>query len=267
MSNRMKELWSKNEYGIGLWCTFDDPKITNLAAHAGFDYLTVDLQHGFNTWANLNETLRALHGSEPTVLVRVPANREEFVTRALDAGADGVVVPMVESAEDAKLAVDSALYPSVDPSLTGGRRSFGPLWADYDASMDTDAVNRRTVVAVQIETAKGLENVREIAAVPGVSALYVGPYDLALSLGYGGQTYRENAVIHEAIDHVIAVANEFGLAMGMHCNGPEMAAYWKGRGALMLTSALDTTTVSQAFTSLATDVKAHADAVPQPILN
>lgn len=261
MSNRMKELWSLGNYGIGLWCTFDDPKITRLAAEAGFDYLTVDLQHGFNTWANLNETLRALRDVDPSVLVRVPANREEFITRALDAGADGVVVPMVETAADAELAVDSALYPSLNQNQIGGRRSFGPLWADYDGSGNTDEVNARTVVAVQIETAKGLENVREIAAVPGISALYVGPYDLALSLGYGGQTYRENREIHAAIDTVIATAKEFNVVMGMHCNGPEMASYWKARGAQMLTSALDTTTVAHAFSALARAVREKSELV------
>lgn len=251
----MKSLWSKNDFGIGLWCTLDDPKVQELAAGAGFDYLTIDLQHGFNSWGTLCNSMRALHTADATIFARVPANREDYITRVLDAGADGVVVPFVESKEDAERAVAACRYPTNSDSVIGGTRSYGPLWADYDGSLDTDAVNENVLCVVQIETVKGVKNAEAIASVPGVSALYVGPYDLALSLGMGGLTYRDSPVIHEAFETVIGIARKHGLAAGMHCNGPEMAAYWQKRGASMLTSALDSTTIAGAFSALAADVR------------
>jgi len=252
----MKEIWNHGGTGIGLWCALGNPVTLEMAGRAGFDYITVDMQHGFTNWATLDGTLRVLRPLPVSALVRVPANREEFITRALDLGADGVIVPLVESASDARRAVEACRYPVRAGNSVGGSRSFGPIWADLDGAGDTDATNDRVICVVQIETAKALDNLEEIVNTPGIDAVYVGPYDLALSVGLGGRTYRDSDVMLAHIQRVMDSANAAGIVAGMHCDGPEMAAFWEERGARMITSALDTTVVFRAFRNLASAVRA-----------
>ena len=242
----MKNLWNEGTATVGLWCSLADPAVLELAARAGYDYVTVDLQHGFNTWTSLVGTLRALRQTPTTVLVRVPSTDPAGIMRALDLGADGIVVPMVEDAETARSIVEACRYPAVpdtgghlDRSATGGR-SYGPIWADHDGPTDLAAANREVICIVQIETARGFENAHEIASTPGIDVVYVGPYDLAYSTGHGGATYRNDPKVAAMIQRVMDVAAETGVVAGMHCDGPEMVAHWRARGARMLTSALDT---------------------------
>lgn len=247
----MKSKWQRGETAIGLWCAFGDTGILELAALSDFDYVTVDLQHGLSTWSSLPDVLRILKGKGPTVLVRVPANNFDYIGRALDLGADGVVVPMVDTADEAAAAVRACHYPRRNSAASrNGYRSFGPVYADHDGVRDTDLINDDVICVLQVETQQGLENVGAIAGVPGVDVVYVGPYDLALSTGRGGETYRNNIEIDSDICSVIAAAQKSGIAMGMHCDGPEMAAYWANKGAAMITAALDTAIVRTAYSAL-----------------
>ena len=244
--------WERGEAAIGLWCAFGDTGILELAALAGFDYLTVDLQHGLNTWSSLPDTLRILKGKGPSILVRVPSNEFDYIGRALDLGADGVVVPMIDTAEQAAAAVRACHYPRRDEfAVRNGYRSFGPVYADHDGVRDTDATNADVICVVQVETKAGLDNCEQISATPGVDAVYVGPYDLALSTERGGQTYRTNTEIETDVESVIAAAHRNGIIAGMHCDGPELGAYWKEKGARMITASLDTSVVRLAYGSLA----------------
>lgn len=261
MSVCLKEVWRAGGATTGLWCAFGDPALLELQARAGYDYVTVDLQHGLNTWATLPGTLRVLRYTTPTVLVRVQTPDPVQITRALDLGADGVVVPMVETAEQARAAVAACRYPTTTPGVVAGTRSFGPVWADHDGVRPHDEVSEQAVCVLQIESAAAVENLDEIVAVPGVDVAYVGPYDLAISLGRTGRTYRDSPEMEEVMRHVVETADRAGIVAGMHCDGPEMAAYWRERGARMLTAALDTTVVRQAHERLAADVHAAVSAV------
>ncbi|TFD84016.1 aldolase [Cryobacterium lactosi] len=246
----MKTIWEQGGTGIGLWCILRDPIVLEMAGKAGFDYITVDMQHGFTNWATVEGVVRMLRGTPVTTLVRVSANREEFITRALDLGADGVIVPLVETAEQAKRAADACRYPAKADGLLGGNRSFGPLYADLDGAQDSDETNAKVLCVVQIETATALDNLDDIVNTPGIDAIYVGPFDLALSVGLGGRTYRDSDVMRDHIQRVIDVGNAAGIVVGMHCDGPEMAAYWHDHGARMLTTGHDTTTVFSAYKNL-----------------
>ncbi len=254
----LKETWRDGGTGIGLWCVISDPAVLEIAARAGFDYVTVDMQHGLNNWGTVNHSLRVLSTTGTTVLVRVPANREEYITRALDLCAAGVVVPMINTAKYAVAAVTACRYPAKVEGRPLGNRSFGPIWADLDDLPDTDVANDNAICVVQIETATAVENVEQIVRTPGLDAVYIGPYDLALGIGLGGQTYRESYVIRDTIQKVIDAANAAGIVAAMHCDGPEMAAYWHAHGARMLTSGLDSTVVNTAYRNLANDVRKEA---------
>ena len=259
----LKDQWASGEAVVGMWCAFADPALLELQARSGYDYVTVDLQHGLNTWGSLPVTLRALRATGATVLVRVQSPDPVQVTRALDLGAHGVVVPMVESAQQAAAMVAACRYPSTNPDVVSGARSYGPVWADHDPVLPLETVSDSAICVLQIETAAGYDAVAQIAATPGVDVAYVGPYDLAISLGKPGATYRDSEEMDAAMQHVVDVALRAGIVAGMHCDGPDMVRAWTERGARMLTAALDTTVVRQAHESLARAAKEAASVTSQ----
>jgi 4-hydroxy-2-oxoheptanedioate aldolase len=252
-------LWAGGWHVHGVWSCFADPVVAESLARSGFDYICIDLQHGLASPGGLVPLLQILRNTPAAVFVRVPADSDDLMMRALDLGADGVIAALVNTAEQAAATVAACRYPPL------GGRSWGPLWGDVDGAVPApDEANASTLVAVMIETAEGLRNVDEIAAVPGLSAIYVGPNDLALSTGHGRTTYDTNPQVHAAIDAVLAACTANGLAMGLHCSSPAMAAYWQGRGVRMLTVATDTTLLrsaaEQAREQFTAAVESRADA-------
>lgn len=247
----MKNLWKSGGTAYGVWATLADPVSIGLAARAGFEYTCIDLQHGLTTFEHLPAILRFLGQSSTTPIVRVPANDEASIHRALDLGAHGVVVPMVNTPQEAADAVSACRYPALpgeDSSASGsGSRSWGPIFADLDGPRDTDADNAAVSCILQIETRQAIDNLAEIAAVPGIDALYVGPNDLALSCGYGRETYRDNPAIDGMIRSVIAACDANGIVAGVHCSDLDMVHHWRANGSRMLTTGIDTTIVRLAL--------------------
>lgn len=230
---------------LGVWSTLPDPVTAELLGRAGYDYVCVDLQHGLTGPGTVVPVLQALRHTPATVLVRVADHRPDGLMRALDLGADGVVVPMVDSPEQAAAVVAACTYPPA------GFRSWGPMWGDVDgAAPAPEQADAARQVIVMVETAAGFDAVREIAAVPGVSAVYVGPNDLALTLGLGRETYATSPAVHRALDTVLAATDDAGIAMGLHCSSAEMASYWRERGVGMLTVATDSTLLRTASASV-----------------
>lgn len=175
--NRLKSLLGRGETAVGLSCALGSAQIAEEFAMAGFDFIYIDQQHGLTSQDTLLEMLRAIARSKTTPLVRVAQNDPALIGQALDAGAEGVIVPMVNSAHEARLAAQAARY------YPEGRRSWGPLRAHYGLGTDPETVNREVLCLVMIETAEGLDNVREIVTTPGVDGVYIGPADLGISLG------------------------------------------------------------------------------------
>lgn len=234
---------------LGVWSTLTDPVVAELLGRSGYDYVCVDLQHGLTGPGTVVPVMQALRHTPATTLVRVPDHRPDGLMRALDLGADGVVVPMVDTPEQAAAAVAACTYPP------HGVRSWGPMWGDVDgAAPSPEQADADRRVIVMVETAAGFDAVRQIAAVPGVAAIYVGPNDLALTLGFGRETYATSTAVHRALDTVLAATRDAGIAMGLHCATAQMASYWRERGVEMLTVATDSTllrTASAAALSIA----------------
>ena len=161
---------------LGVWAVLGEPRTAAALEHAGFDWLVLDAQHGHFDDRAVRETLALRREHRVPVLVRTRANDAGLIGRALDAGADGVVVPLVQTAAEAEAAVAAANYPP------RGIRSWGPLpgLERIDASTGAPPV---PFVAVMVETAQGLGDVEAIARTPGVDLVFVGPFDLSLSLG------------------------------------------------------------------------------------
>jgi 4-hydroxy-2-oxoheptanedioate aldolase len=239
---------------IGLWSCTDSIALISEGARVGFEFVAIDLQHGLLSGDNLPAAVAAARSGGGIVLVRPAWNRPELIMRALDAGADGVIVPMVSSAAEVAAAVRSASYPPK------GDRSWGPLTSA--AARTPQDGNAHRIVLVMIETADGLHNLDEIVAVPGLDGVYIGPNDLALSLGMGRQTYAESNDLHAAIDHIASVARARGLVVGYHANSVKDVGYWRTRGVTMLAATTDTSIAQSALWSAARDVGLRQDSDP-----
>lgn len=158
----------------GLWCELGSRNASRLLADSGAQWLCFDVQHGAYDRANLLDALRDWRATGPALWVRTPANDAAWIGYALDCGADGVIVPMIETADDAHRAAAAANY------APNGNRSWGPK--QRPSSIET-AADQRPGCRVMIETAAALNEVEQIAAVDGVTGIFLGPFDLSLALG------------------------------------------------------------------------------------
>lgn len=227
--NRLRAILESGGTAVGLACHTGDPHVAETLAVSGFDYLYLDQQHSVGGLASPVEMLRATARTGTTPLVRVAANDPVLIGRALDAGAEGVIVPTVETADDARRAAAAAHY------APDGVRSWGPTRSAYGLGTDPAAVNREVLCLVMIETAAGVDRAEQIAAVPGVHGVYVGPGDLAVSLGlsptYGPRDERHRA----AVAGIRAACDAAGIAAGI--TGDPCAEH--ARGFRMVTAGSD----------------------------
>ncbi len=198
-------------------------------AQAGYDYVGFDLQHGYLDDADVALLLRRLEHVPIATAVRLPSADPAPIGRVLDAGADAVIIAMVESAEQAAAAVAATRY------APAGVRSFGPLRADI--GLDPAGHESRADVFAMIETAKGLSSVAEICAVPGLTGVYVGPADLAISLGQNPITALATPAVLDAVTHIQSVASNAGLVAGIHANAGKPGKAMAELGFRMITLA------------------------------
>nr|WP_202892625.1 aldolase/citrate lyase family protein [Kribbella shirazensis] len=225
---------------VGYWITLDAPPAAERIARLGYDYVVLDGQHGLIGYQGLMTGLMAIDagaaiGPRPTVgLVRVEANDPTPIGRALDAGATGVIVPLIDTADDVRRAVQAAKYPPV------GARSFGPMRASLRIGPVPADSNDATVVLAMIETPLGLKNVAEICATPGLDGVYVGPSDLSLALGarFPGDPELEGP-FEEAVELIARTAQEAGIAAGIHTFDGDSAKHRLEQGYSFATVASD----------------------------
>ncbi|MDP9636105.1 4-hydroxy-2-oxoheptanedioate aldolase [Rhodococcus cercidiphylli] len=222
---------------LGYWSVIDSPVSTEWLAHVGWDYIALDLQHGLIGYSGMLAGITAIDAAQgPAALVRVEANNATVIGRALDAGAAGVIVPLIDTAEDAAAAVAAATYPPE------GIRSYGPMRSQLRIGPNSADANRDTVVLAMIETPQGLANVEEICAVPGLDGVYVGPSDLRLAVG--GSSPSDPSVDEEfdaAIVRVQKAAVAAGITAGIHTASGSIAAQRLAQGYTLATVASDLT--------------------------
>ena len=192
---------------FGAWCSLPVPFAAELLAAGGVDHVVLDLQHGLVSESDLPALFAAIEARGAAPLVRLLANDPVAIGRVLDLGAHGIVVPNVDSPEDAASAVAATRYPP------RGSRGFGPIRASL--TLAADALEDVAVI-VQIESRAAVECVEEIAQVAGLAALYVGPWDLSVSLGRPVPPDLDDEVLAAAIVRVRAAADAAGLPAGVH---------------------------------------------------
>ncbi|MEV0490011.1 HpcH/HpaI aldolase family protein [Streptomyces atratus] len=229
------------EQMIGYWSVLDTPVATERIARLGYDYVCLDGQHGLLGYSGLLHSLTAIDAGGASVgLVRVEANDPVPIGRALDAGAAGVIVPFVDTPEQAAAAVASCRY------APAGRRSYGPMRAALRIGPAPAEAHDATVVLAMIETVAGLAAVKEICAVPGLDGVYIGPSDLRIALG--GATSTDPAVDPEfeaALTTVREAADDAGIAVGIHTPDGITAARRLAEGFTYASVASDLTHLEQ----------------------
>jgi 4-hydroxy-2-oxoheptanedioate aldolase len=203
---------------VAAWCSIPSPLVAETMACAGFDAITVDLQHGLQDFEDAVRSLQAIDGRGIPVLCRVHWNEPGILMKVLDAGFNGVICPMVNNREEAERLSAACHYPP------RGFRSFGPIRAAITSGPDYFArANDWIVVLPMIETADGVRNVDEILAVPGVGGIYIGPNDLALSMGLPPQLVPTERVKTQIMD-LLARVKAAGKIAGIACGSPQMVA-------------------------------------------
>lgn len=215
ISNHVKAKLKQGKVSVGTWLSISSPYLVEQIARTGLDWLVCDAEHNPMTIEDLANMFIAMAGTPAAPMVRIPWNNGEWIKRVLDAGAWGIVVPMVCCREEAEAAVEAAKYPPVGTRSVGGGRHKISL----DGSADPDYyahANEHTMVVVQMEHIKAVENAEEILSVPGVDACYIGPNDLAASLGMKPVGDSDDPRFVEAVGHILKTAQACGVAPGMH---------------------------------------------------
>jgi 4-hydroxy-2-oxoheptanedioate aldolase len=229
MTSRLQDALAAKERIWGGWVVGPSIIGPEEFAQAGYDYVGFDLQHGYLDDADVALLLRRLEHVPIATAVRLPSADPAPIGRVLDAGADAVLVAMVESAEAATAAVAATRY------APQGVRSFGPLRASL--GHDPAAHEARTSVFAMIETARGMSALDEICAVPGLSGVYVGPADLAISLKENPITALSAPAVLDAVARIASVASDAGLVPGIHANAGKPGKAMAELGFRMITLA------------------------------
>jgi len=210
-TNWVRQKLLAHEPTLGCFMGLGSPNVAELLAHAGFDWLVIETEHNGLDAAEIQQMLMALNGTETIPLVRVPSANPVYIQRALDMGALGIVVPLVKTAAEAEAIVRATRYPPQ------GTRSFGALRAAHYTFDNEDyfqRANDNILVVLILETREAVADLEAIAAVPGVDALYFGPFDLCLSLRLNPfhQPFPEVEAIYA---RALAIGQQYGTAIGM----------------------------------------------------
>jgi 4-hydroxy-2-oxoheptanedioate aldolase len=233
IANKLKALWAEGRPSINGWCSIGNSFTAEIMAAQGFDSITIDMQHGALDYSNVLLMFQAMRASGSVLMARVPWLEPGIIMKALDAGAYGIICPMVNSAEEAARFVSYMRYPPL------GQRSFGPTRVSFAAGANyAGEANDNMLAFAMIETAEGMANLDAIAATKGLDGIYVGPADLTLSLTQGRLAPgfdREEPEIIAALQTIVAASKKNGIRAALHCGTPEYAARAIGWGFDMTT--------------------------------
>lgn len=244
--NRLRTLWRGGQTALNGWLSIPNAFSAEVMAHQGWDTLTVDLQHGLIDYQAMVGMLQAISTTPAVPLVRVPWLEPGILMKALDAGAYGVICPMVNTADDAARLVAYTHY------APRGTRSFGPTRAALYGGADyAERADETIVVFAMIETAQALDNLDAILAVEGLDAVYVGPADLSLALGCKPTFDAVEPKVAQAIEHIAARTAAHGVIAGIHTGSA--------------TTALARAALGYRFVTVGTDARLLAAAAKQAV--
>ncbi len=206
---------------FGTWLSLGNLHATRVLARMGFDWMTLDIEHSAIDWSQAATIFAAVSDADCVPLARVPRGTHDYIKRVLDAGAWGIVVPMVDTVEQAQVAVRAAKYPPQgNRSLGGGMHAlnFGTTAGEYYRR-----ANDEIVVILQTESPTGVENAEAIYSTPGVDAIFVGPVDLRANMRAGDGTEATDDEFEATLQCIVDIGKKTGTPTGMHCMDPQTA--------------------------------------------
>jgi 4-hydroxy-2-oxoheptanedioate aldolase len=258
--NKLKALWAEGRPTINGWLSIGNPFTAEIMAAQGYDSLSIDIQHGALDYSSMLPMFQAMRASGVVPMARVPWLEPGIVMKVLDAGAYGVICPMVNTPEQAAEFVSYLRYPPV------GQRSFGPTRVNFAAGGNYAAdANGEIVGFAMVETAQAMANLEAIAATPGLDGIYVGPADLSFSLSQGRLAPgfdRDEPEIVAALQKIVAACKANGIRAALHCGTAEYAARAIGWGYDMTTVSGDTRLLAAAAAASVGRFRELTDAAP-----
>ena len=253
--NRLRTMWKADRAAVNGWLAIPNGFSAETMAHQGWDTLTIDMQHGVIDYAQMVAMLQAVSTTQTVPIVRVPWLEPAAIMKALDAGAYGIICPMVNTREDAQRLV---AYTHYAPK---GNRSFGPVRANLYGGADYATKANDTIVAfAMIETKQALDNLDAILSVDGLDAIYIGPSDLSLALGCTPTFDDLDPKAADAVEHILTRAKAHGVVAAIHNGSPEAALKRIAKGFQFVTISSD----ARLMAAGAQQIMAKMRAAPAP---
>jgi 4-hydroxy-2-oxoheptanedioate aldolase len=232
--NPLRSIWNEGRAVFNGWCAIPSSWSAELMARAGWDSVTLDLQHGLLDYAAAVPMLQAINLTGATPMARVPWNEAGIIMKLLDAGALGIVCPMINTREECERFIGACRY------APRGYRSFGPTRARVAYGNDYEQAAADNVLTfAMVETAEALRNVEEIVSVPGLTGVYVGPADLGLSMGSSERSDPTVSEVVAALDAIGAACKKHGVIAGIHCGATDYALKMIAKGYQLITISSD----------------------------
>ena len=214
MKNRLRETWAAGKPVLNGWLGIPSTFSAEIMSKQDFDSITIDLQHGLTDYSIAVPMMQAMSAGNATMLCRVPWLEAGIIMKLLDAGAMGIICPMINSRAEAEAFVGATRY-SPDGYRSSGPVRAGIIYPDYH-----NQANKQIVSLAMIETEEAVANAEAICSTPGLTGIYVGPSDLAITMGEGPGLDRKPGKVYDAIQHVLKVAKKAGIKAGLHCMTP-----------------------------------------------
>ena len=235
MPTKVAKIWASGKAVVNGWLAIPSGFSAEVMAQCGFDSVTVDMQHGVQDYQSMVQCFQAMNGHPVTPMVRVPWNEPGIIGKVLDAGAMGVICPMINTKKEAEAFVQYCKYPPM------GSRSNGPIRAGMygEATSYQATANAETLCIPMIETKTAIKNLEAILDVEGVAGVYIGPSDLGLSYGMAPKLDRDEPEILKIYDKILKECSKRGLYAGIHTSGAADAAKCIARGFRLTTLAND----------------------------
>jgi 4-hydroxy-2-oxoheptanedioate aldolase len=249
MVTRVEKVWNDGGTVVNGWLSIPSSVTAELVAGQDYDSIVIDLQHGLIDYQTAITMMQAIKAAgDATVIARPPWNEPGIIMKCLDAGAWGILCPMINNAEDANAFVSACHYAPKGHRSVGPTRAMSIFGPDY-----INRANDHVITLAMIETVEAFENVEAIAATPGLSGLYIGPADLGQSLGYGVQLDPTGDDMMAAIERIRDAAKAAGKKVGMHCMMADYAKDMASRG-------FDFVTLGNDFRMLTAELHARVQA-------
>jgi 4-hydroxy-2-oxoheptanedioate aldolase len=257
MANNVKQIWASGKAVVNGWLAIPSGFSAEVLAQSGFDAVTVDLQHGVQDYLSMVACFQSMQAHPVTPMVRVPWNEPGIIGKVLDAGAYGVICPMINTAAQAEAFVSYAKYPP------RGARSNGPIRVGMygEAGTYQTVANDETLALPMIETREAVANLEAILDVPGIAGVYIGPSDLGFSHGLTPKLDREEPEMLAIFDRIIAETAKRGLHAGIHTGSAKYAARAIGMGFRLVTLLNDVSLMAQAARAGAAQIRKESNGV------